>query len=351
MTCVLAVWGEAGEGAMAGAGGGHGGACGCARALAVAAGARAEAVRQMDATLRALGLLEAAAGGLGRARAAEAALARVAGELEAAVAAMDWPGCSPTRLGSSRGADGSGGAEAHPDEARIVGMVRALAEVREACELESCTLRQALDLNAATCGEVRIRAESLEKRAAQAEGHARVCEDALAEGLERQSAAESRTAQLEAELEEARRPGPATRDVGSDAPRAPLTREVGVGAGLDAERLAELEASVTERESELRAGREREAGLALAAQAARSEREAATVAERRAQVLAARCQELEREVAELRGVPNSPRRLKAAGTNARRHSTGSPAGAPLRAVQNVVHNAPDFNSQYASAVR
>ena len=230
--------------------------------------------------------------------------------------------------------------------------------MREACELESCTLREALDLNAASCGEVRARAESLEKRVAQAEGRARVCEDALAEGLERQSAAENRTAQLEAELVEARQPAPATRHVGSDAPRAPLTREVGVGADLDAERLAELEASVTERENELRAGREREAGLAaqaahstLAAQAARSEREAATVAERRAQALAARCRELEREVAELRGVPKSPRRLKAAGTNARRHSTGSPAGAPLRAVQNVVHSAPDFNSHYASAVR
>ena len=191
----------------------------------------------MDATLRALALLLAAAGGLGRARAAEAALARAAGALEAAVGAMDWPGCSPTRLGArARWAPvGAGGAEAeppHPDETRVVGMVRALAEVREACELESRSLRAELDREAAGRREMRARAASLEERASRAEDRARVCEEALAEGLERRSsAAESLAARLTAELEEARRPGPAVRDASATA-------------DMDRERLAELEATV-----------------------------------------------------------------------------------------------------------
>ena len=45
----------------------------------------------------------------------------------------------------------------HPDEARVVGMVRALAEVREACELESRSLRAELDREAAGGPPVRVR--------------------------------------------------------------------------------------------------------------------------------------------------------------------------------------------------
>ena len=312
--------------------------------LAVAAGARREAVRQMDATLRALALLEAAAAGLGRARAAEAALARAAGALEAAVGAMDWPGCSPTRLGArARWAPaGAGGAEAeppHPDEARVVGMVRALAEVREACELESRSLRAELDREAAGRREARARAASLEERASRAEDRARVCEEALAEGLERRSAAESLAARLTAELEEARRPGPAVRDASATA-------------DMDCERLAELEATVARQESALRAGRDREAGLALAARAARTEREAATAAEKRALALAERCRELEQELSDrpLKG-PGGP----SPAACRRRPKTGSPAGAgaPLRPVGNILARpaAPDPCRPCAPAAR
>ena len=309
--------------------------------LAVAAGARREAVRQMDATLRALALLLAAAGGLGRARAAEAALARAAGALEAAVGAMDWPGCSPKRLGA-RAPAGAGGAEPeppHPDEAHVVGMVRALAEVREACELESRSLRAELDREAAGQREARARAASLEERASRAEDRARVCEEALAEGLERRSAAESLAARLTAELEEARRPGPAVRDASATA-------------DMDRERLAELEATVARQESALRAGRVREAGLALAARAARTEREAATAAEKRALALAERCRELEQELSDrpLKG-PGGP----SPAACRRRPKTGSPAGAgaPLRPVGNILARpaAPDPCRPCAPAAR
>ena len=302
----------------------------------------------MDATLRALALLEAAAGGLGRARAAEVALARAAAALEAAVGAMDWPGCSPARLGARalRGpASEDGETEApHPDEARVVGMVRALAEVREACELESRSLRAELDREAAGHREARARAASLEERVSRAEDRARVCEEALVEGLERRSAAESLAARLRIDLEEARRPGPAVRDASTTA-------------AMDWERLAELEASVARHEGELQAGRDREAGLALAAQAARTEREAATAAEKKALALAGRCRELEQELADLRGPPKGAGDASSPAAR-RRRPAGSPArggGGPLRPVGNTLARpaapAPDLGRPRAPAAR
>jgi len=281
----------------------------------------------MDATLRALALLEAAAEGLGRARAAEVALARAAAALETAVGSMDWPGCSPARLGARAlraPASEDGETEPpHPNEARVVGMVRALAEVREACELESRSLRVELDREAAGHREARARAASLEERVSRAEDRARVCEEALAEGLERRSVAESLTAHLRVELEEARRPGPAVRDASTTA-------------DMDWERLAELEASVARQEGELQAGRDREAGLALAAQAARTEREAATAAEKRALALAGRCRELEQELEDLQGPLKGARGASPA--TRRRRPEGSPArsGGPLRPVENTL---------------